>query len=589
MTLDRRRLTFALLLSLLVHASLLSITFGDWDWLPRFGFTWQHRRIEAPDLRVALVPAPVAAPEAAVTPSAEPSQQARVEQPVVKGPTLTPSAPPATDVRIARAAVPEANPEAQANPKAEANPKVQANPKTQANPTKAAATPAATAKAPLRADRPRNTPPQISAPAVIALERIDENTWVVPAIRAMSAPVIVAAPSAAIAEPAMSSLPDAGDAARARINQEAPNVAVELGKLDTLTQGHQQAEQLEAALQAAAREAAALQEAARQVAERQEAALQAAARQEAQRGEAARQAAARGEAARQETARADAARREAERQAAETLEAAETGSRQAVRQATALQEAAQQATAQQEAALQEAARQAAALQEAARQEAAQREAERIEAARQEAERQETARQETARQEAARVEAARQEAVQREAVQREAERQEATRIEAQEAEARREARLRAIGRELDEEAAQREAMAAARPSPSLPPPSWSPARRYRLFGRTDPNEEIILYAEAWERKIELNMTFDMISEALKQPHTDPMVTVAIRSDGSVESVTFVASSGVAAIDNAIRFIIDSQKPYRAFPPNLSREWDVLEIRRTWHFDMAIRLY
>jgi TonB family protein len=95
-------------------------------------------------------------------------------------------------------------------------------------------------------------------------------------------------------------------------------------------------------------------------------------------------------------------------------------------------------------------------------------------------------------------------------------------------------------------------------------------------------------EAWSRKIELNMTFDMVREAAKQPHTDPLVTVAIRSDGSVESVTFVQSSGVAAIDEAIRRIVDSQRPYQAFPPGLAREWDVIMIRRTWHFDTAIRL-
>ena len=86
-----------------------------------------------------------------------------------------------------------------------------------------------------------------------------------------------------------------------------------------------------------------------------------------------------------------------------------------------------------------------------------------------------------------------------------------------------------------------------------------------------------------------MTFDMVREAAKLPHRDPMVTVAIRSDGSVESVTFVLSSGVAEIDEAIRRIVQSQLPYQAFPPGLAREFDVIEIRRTWHFDMAVRLY
>jgi TonB family protein len=92
-----------------------------------------------------------------------------------------------------------------------------------------------------------------------------------------------------------------------------------------------------------------------------------------------------------------------------------------------------------------------------------------------------------------------------------------------------------------------------------------------------------------RRIELNATFDIVRDAVKRPHTDPMVTLAIRNDGSVESVTFVVSSGVPEIDEAIRRVVQSQVPYETFPPGLARDYDVVEIRRTWHFDMAIRLY
>jgi len=81
----------------------------------------------------------------------------------------------------------------------------------------------------------------------------------------------------------------------------------------------------------------------------------------------------------------------------------------------------------------------------------------------------------------------------------------------------------------------------------------------------------------------------VREAARQPHADPVVTVAIRSDGSVESVTFVRSSGVPAIDAAVRQIVESQAPYTAFPPLLARDYDVVEIRRTWRFDAAVRLY
>ena len=68
----------------------------------------------------------------------------------------------------------------------------------------------------------------------------------------------------------------------------------------------------------------------------------------------------------------------------------------------------------------------------------------------------------------------------------------------------------------------------------------------------------------------------------------MVTVAIRRDGSVESVTFLMSSGSAEVDEAIRRIVRSHEHYGAFPPELARDYDVVEIRRTWHFDVAVRL-
>jgi len=114
------------------------------------------------------------------------------------------------------------------------------------------------------------------------------------------------------------------------------------------------------------------------------------------------------------------------------------------------------------------------------------------------------------------------------------------------------------------------------------------RRRWLFGRADPDRDLVLYADAMSRKIELNLTIDMVRELLKQAHTQPMVTVAVRADGSVEKVTFEVSSGVPALDDAIRKVIASQAPYGAFPPSLAHRYDVIEIRRTWVFDYAIRL-
>ena len=116
-----------------------------------------------------------------------------------------------------------------------------------------------------------------------------------------------------------------------------------------------------------------------------------------------------------------------------------------------------------------------------------------------------------------------------------------------------------------------------------------AANCRLVRRSDPNAELVLYAEAWARKIQLNTALEIVRNAAKRSHSQPLVTVAIRSDGSVESVTFVLSSGAAEIDETVRRIVQDLAPYPPFPQALARDYDVVEIRRSWHFDSAIRLY
>jgi hypothetical protein len=557
---ERASLALALLISLLMHALLLSLLFGGHGLgFPGFGLPWRERRIEAPDLRIVLVPARVPAAESAGT--------ARLP--------ATPAVPPAqTPARTPRA-----------------------EPMAPAKPGRDGATSAAAAKTSPRAEGSGDAAPTpIPEPAVTAVERPDDARQVVPAVPLVPTPIVAADASVPGPRTVMPAPSDVGEAAQERTDPLAQDRATELARLDRLErEARLEAARIETAREDAARKEAERIDTVRLEAEREEAARQTAARQEeaarqeaqrAARLEAERLEAARHDAVREEARRVETMRREAERQEAAQQEASrqEVQRVEAARQEAERQEARRQEAARQEAARQEAARQEAARHEAARHDAARQDVQRADYARQQAEREELARQEAQREEAARREAERQEAARAAAA-----RQEAARAEAAQDEARREARLRAIGRQLDEEAARREAASTAAVAPSRLAPSSSGARRGRLFGRTDPNAELILYAEAWARKIQLNMTFDMVRDAAKQPHTNPLVTVAIRSDGSVESVTFVLSSGVAEIDEAIRRIVQSQLPYQAFPPGLAREFDVIEIRRTWHFDTAIRLY
>lgn len=385
-----------------------------------------------------------------------------------------------------------------------------------------------------RTDTPAPAPPPVAAPReLIALAPAETVAPLVPVAPALPSPAPGLASGASFPTlPSAAELQQARDAEQARLDQ------AEQARLRQLAQQQQQLDEARRVEETARREAV---------------------RQDALRAEAA----ARMETQRQEEARQAAARQELSRQAAIQQEA--------IKQEMIRQEAARQDALRQEAALAETARLDAERREAARQAAARQEASRQEALRQEAGRQEAARAEAARQDAARQEAARLAAIDS------AKAEAASRLQAerQEAEARREARLRAIGQQLNEEADRRSAGA-------------SSLRRGRLFGRSDANNEMVLYAEAWARKIQLNQTFEQVREALKQPHTDPMVTVALRSDGTVESVSFVRSSGAPALDEAIRRVVQGQAPYPAFAPNLAREFDVIEIRRTWRFDTAIRL-
>jgi len=553
---EHRRIAFALLLSLIIHALLLSLTFdGEGLGLPGFGFPWQDRRIEAPALIVRLIPPQAPPAEPAIPSVAPPLQQGPVEQPSASRPPPTLSAPPAPHgLEI----VPSAGPTAEAKP------------------TENARAGADTARALPRAEGPADAAPT----TIIELPVTDLKP----------ANEVEAARQAAAELEAQRH-----EAAR----QEAARIEA----------GRQEAQRQEAARQAAAELEAQRQEAARQEAARIEAG-----RQEVQRQEAARQAAAELEAQRQEAARQEAARIEAARQEAQRQEAA--------RQEIARQEAARQAAVRQQAASVQAGQEEARREERLRaigrqldEEAAQR---KEEAARQEIARQDAARQAPVHQQAARVppeqeearreerlraigrqldeeaaqrkeEAARQEIARQEAARQAPVRQQAARVPAEQEEARREERLRAIGRQLDEEAARREAASIADREPNLLPLSLSRGRRVKLFGRSHPNVELIQYAEAWAQRFQLNTEVETIREVANRPHRDPVVTVAIRSDGSVESVTFELPSGVAEVDDAIRQIVERQKPYVAFPQALAREYDVVEIRRTWHFDTVIRLY
>jgi hypothetical protein len=527
---DGTRVTYAVLASLLVHVLLLTLLFGgDARW-PTFGFPWQDRRMQVPDLRVLMVPSPTRAAEPTTSPlehrsepiSVTPSRLA--SNPVSNSAAASKSAAPASDL------------------------------KSDGGRNVTSAKVANVQPVPAQERVADNASPPTNAPSVIALVRPDEQTWMVPQSTETTTPLASALPTITIPENAPTPPRRQRSTARARVESKASEpdtrtdaapvinpVPPDATQVDPVPRdvGGQEVPGSEApgpdaelAKEAATRRAAEREETERKEterkdAERRDAELKAAERRDAERKDAERRDAERRDAERKDAERKDAERREAERRDAERRD---TERKDAERR------------------------------EAERKDAERKDAERKDAERRDAERRDAERRDAERRDAERRDAERREAERNDAERKEAERKQAERKEAAE---RREAALRAIGRQLDEEAARREAASRALPSASS-------ARRYRLWGQSDPNAELVLYALVWARKIESNMTFDMIREAAKQPHRNPVVIVAVRSDGSVERVTFEVSSGVPALDEAVRRVVESQLPYRPFPPALARD-------------------
>jgi len=528
-----------MVISAIVHALLLSITLGGQTFgLPALKFPWLDRRLGANELQVLLMP------RASTLPASTPPPEPNAAQTVNANPVLAPVERPTAASPAASMTSP---PPAIGNSEA---------------PTVLIPPPPAPAPAP------------VAAPDTKTEKRPEIPTPVTPVTAPVNAPANSTVRNIPIQEREAPVPDNAGDIAQKQIEKDTREHALEEAKLE---QEKQAAERLrQAELMADAQRQAARQEQQRQEAARLEQERADVARKEALRQELAKQAqleAARQDQLRQEAVRAEQARNEAARQETERL--AQARQDELRREQARLEEKARQDTARQAQERAETARLEAARKEALRQDQAKqaqleaaRQAQQLEAARQDAIKQEASRQEAAKQEAARMEQAKREQAQLEKAKQEAEREE---------------RLKAIGRQLNEEAAQREAA-----SKKSLLPSASGLRRGWLFGRADPNIDLVQYAEAMSKKFELNMAFDLVRDVVKQRHVPPMVTVAIRADGSVEKVTFVVSSGVPAIDEAIRKVVMTYAPYGAFPPAVARQYDVIEIRRTWIFDTAIRL-
>jgi len=92
-----------------------------------------------------------------------------------------------------------------------------------------------------------------------------------------------------------------------------------------------------------------------------------------------------------------------------------------------------------------------------------------------------------------------------------------------------------------------------------------------------------YIDDWRVKIERVGEMNYPQAARDQKvYGNLLVTVSIRSDGSIDNVEINRSSGVKILDEAALRIVRLAAPYAPFPADIAKDTDILSITRTWMF-------
>ena len=99
-----------------------------------------------------------------------------------------------------------------------------------------------------------------------------------------------------------------------------------------------------------------------------------------------------------------------------------------------------------------------------------------------------------------------------------------------------------------------------------------------------------YLDNWRRSIERYGNDHYPSEARNQGiYGSLRLLVSILPDGSVKNIEVLQSSGYKVLDDAAEQIVRLAAPFQAFPVEMRKTTDVLEIIRTWKFENQTRLY
>lgn len=114
-------------------------------------------------------------------------------------------------------------------------------------------------------------------------------------------------------------------------------------------------------------------------------------------------------------------------------------------------------------------------------------------------------------------------------------------------------------------------------------------RKKFIGARVEEYRFAQYVEDWRQKVERIGNLNYPAAARGQMYGSLILTVVIKSDGELERVEINRSSGQKVLDQAAVRIVKMAAPYAAFPADIRRDTDIIEITRTWSFTRQDELH
>lgn len=117
--------------------------------------------------------------------------------------------------------------------------------------------------------------------------------------------------------------------------------------------------------------------------------------------------------------------------------------------------------------------------------------------------------------------------------------------------------------------------------------YSKRPRKKYIGARATEYRFAQYEEDWRQKVERIGNLNYPAAARGKLYGTLVITVEIRADGNIDSITVDRSSGKKILDDAALRIIRQSAPFPPFPPSLN-DTDIIGITRTWSFTNEDRM-